>query len=139
MTNLNTIPCNDRHMLAVRKSSHAHFQKINNRSPVKPKDFPMMQYYPDGVPCHSTATPFRIRRLKEVRGRHEESITAPCNVACSTEAPPVVITDNRGNEVEVMPPGQKFYDIGAKLHIPKMVLRRTIFKPEGLHLIMQCG
>ena len=74
---------------------------MNKTAPVKPKDFLMLMFYPDGLPCHSTALPVRIRRLPKVRSRHEETLLAPCNVTCPTKYPPVLVTDKDGNVVSL--------------------------------------
>ncbi|KAL8566775.1 hypothetical protein ACOMHN_005726 [Nucella lapillus] len=112
-------------------------KKLNITEAVKPKDFPMLALYPTGVPCHSTALPARIRLMKEVRRRHEETLVANCTKPCPTEPPPVVVTDKDGKEVEVLP--GKFYNINEKPQIPTMVKRRVIFEPEGKHLVLQCS
>ena len=112
-------------------------QKINSSEPVTPKEFPLLALYPDGIPCHSTALPIHIRRLKEVRRRYEETLVADCNVSCPTEAPPVMVTDKDGKQVEVLP-SEKFYNLNEKPPVPQMVKRRVLYEPEGKHLILQC-
>ena len=118
--------------------NYAHMQKIIPEDPVKPREFPLLALYPDGVPCHSTALPLSIRRLKKVRQRYEETLVAECNVSCPTEAPPMIVTDKDGNRMAVLPPSEKFYDLNEKPPIPKLVKRRVLYEPEGKHLILQC-
>ena len=100
-------------------------------------EFPMMTLYPHGIPCHSTALPHRIRRLKAVRQRYEETLVAACNVSCPTEAPPVMVTNKDGKLVEVVPP-PRLYDLNETPPTPLMVKRRVLYEPEGKHLILTC-
>ncbi|XP_076441091.1 Ig-like V-type domain-containing protein FAM187A [Babylonia areolata] len=132
-------PCNTCDVPGTRqRHGTCVVKKLNITDPVKPKDFPMVLLYPDGVPCHSTALPPRIRLLRPVRRRYEETLVAVCNQSCPTEAPPVIITDKDGKEVEVLPSG-RFYNLNEKPPIPTMVKRRVIFEPEGKHLVLQCS
>nr|KAG5691487.1 hypothetical protein BaRGS_026262 [Batillaria attramentaria] len=112
--------------------------KIDPDDRVKPRDFPMIDLYPDGVPCRSTALPGHLRRLKVVRHRYEETLVAECNVSCPTEAPPVAVTDSDGKVLELVEP-VKLYSLGEMPPLPKMVKRRVLYEPEGKHLVLTCG
>ncbi|GFO05314.1 Ig-like v-type domain-containing protein fam187a [Plakobranchus ocellatus] len=111
-------------------------KKIYSDLPVFPRDYPLMVLYPDGVPCHSTALPRHIRQLRQVHGRHSETLVLPCLEACPTQPPTRVVTDKSGQVLEVLEPG--FYSIKEKPILPPLVKRKVLYEPVNSHLVLAC-
>lgn len=84
--------------------------KIQKDQPILPFDLPIMELYPDGVPCRSTVLSKEIASIKRVKNRRSEVTMADCYKACPTTPGYTVVTDDSGNITEVLEAG--FYSLG---------------------------
>ncbi|KAK0069564.1 Ig-like V-type domain-containing protein FAM187A isoform X3 [Biomphalaria pfeifferi] len=111
-------------------------KKIYSDTPVFPRDYPIMMFYKDGVPCHSTALPRHIRQIPEIGERFSETIVASCNESCPTQPPAIEITDKSGQVIDVIEPG--FHSIHQKPALPPLIRREVLYEPQNSHLVLHC-
>uniref|UniRef100_A0A2C9M469 Ig-like domain-containing protein n=1 Tax=Biomphalaria glabrata TaxID=6526 RepID=A0A2C9M469_BIOGL len=126
---------------------------IYSDTPVFPRDYPILMFYKDGVPCHSTALPRHIRQIPEIGERFSETIVASCNESCPTQPPAIEIkihfgsikykfqnqlsvTDKSGQVIDVIEPG--FHSIHQKPALPPLIKRKVLYEPQNSHLVLHC-
>lgn len=88
-----------------RKVGLCMLDKINQDKRISPEDLPIIDLYPNGIPCRSTVIPTSFKSIKEIGSRHSETLIGNCFEPCPTEQPVITITDNTGSVVEVIPAG----------------------------------
>ncbi|ESO86649.1 hypothetical protein LOTGIDRAFT_166921 [Lottia gigantea] len=119
-----------------RKRGTCMVQKIYPDRPVKPKSFQMINKYPQGIPCHSSALPGFLKKKPEIKGRACEIYVRECYEACPSSPGPITITDKAGNVVEFIEPG--YYSLKHPPTIPPMTQHRVIYEELGKHLVLKC-
>ncbi|XP_059151292.1 uncharacterized protein LOC131937708 [Physella acuta] len=109
-------------------------KKLYQDTPVFPRDYPIMMFYKEGVPCHSTAVPRHLRNLPEIGLRYSETQVTFCMEPCPTIPPSVSITDETGKVIEVLEPG--YFPLDAKPQLPPLVKRKVLYEPLQSHLVL---
>lgn len=83
--------------------------KIYKDKPILPFDLPIIELYPNGVPCRSTVLSKEIASIKRIKNRRSEVVLADCYKVCSTTPGFTIVTDKNGNISEVFEAG--FYPL----------------------------
>ncbi|XP_050401198.1 Ig-like V-type domain-containing protein FAM187A [Patella vulgata] len=119
-----------------RKMGLCMVKKHDKNSPIQPIDFPMIDLYPDGIPCHSTALPKFIRKIPDIRNRPSETMIRDCIKECPTSPGPINVTDKAGKVIEVLEPG--FYSLHHPPTLPPITQRKVVYEDAGKHLVLSC-